>query len=120
MPRPQKIPYESSKLSRYARFIITMPYKSRYSFAACKREYKGHLLFFGTDYGRPKEKTFTTRPKINSHYQISRYGRSIFCLRHRPNFSDIIGCPYSVVFGMYLVQISFDMRETLISLFRCT
>ena len=31
---------------------------------------------------------FTERPKIHSHSQIFRYGRSIFCLPHRPKFSD--------------------------------
>ena len=38
------------------------------------------------------------RPKIHSHSQISRYGRSIFCLPDLPEFSDsliyaFIGCP---------------------------
>ena len=43
-----------------------------------------------TDYGRPGEEiAFTARPKIKSQSQIFRYGRSIFCLPHRPNFSDI-------------------------------
>ena len=38
----------------------------------------------------PREEiTCTARPKIHSHSQIFRYGRSIFCLPHRPNFSDI-------------------------------
>ena len=32
---------------------------------------------------------FTARPKIHSHSQIFRYGGSIFCLPHRPIFSDI-------------------------------
>ena len=36
-----------------------------------------------------EEKSFTARPKIHSHSQIFRYGRSIFCLPLRPNFSDI-------------------------------
>ena len=36
-----------------------------------------------------EEITFTARLKINSHSQVFRYGRSIFCLPHRPNFSDI-------------------------------
>ena len=36
-----------------------------------------------------EEKAFTARPKIQSQSQIFRYGRSIFCLPHRPNFSDI-------------------------------
>ena len=42
-----------------------------------------------TDYGRPEEIAFTACPKIQSQSQIFRYGRSIFCLPHRPNFSDI-------------------------------
>ena len=38
----------------------------------------------------PREEiAFTARPKIHSHSQIFRYCRSIFCLPHRPNFSDI-------------------------------
>ena len=36
-----------------------------------------------------EEKAFTARPKIQSQSQIFRYGQSIFCLPHRPNFSDI-------------------------------
>ena len=40
----------------------------------------------GTDYGHPVRKS---RPKINSHSQIFRYAWSIFCLPHRPKFSDI-------------------------------
>merc|ERR1719203_1490402 len=36
-----------------------------------------------------EEMAFTARPKIHSHSQIFRYGGSIFCLPHRPNFSDI-------------------------------
>jgi len=39
----------------------------------------------------PREKiAFTARPKIHSHSQIVWYGGSIFCLPHRPNFSDIL------------------------------
>ena len=37
---------------------------------------------------RRKEIAFTERPKIHSHSQIFRYGRSMFCLPHRPKFSD--------------------------------
>ena len=38
----------------------------------------------------PREEiAFTARPKIHSPSQIFRYGQSIFCLPHRPNFSDI-------------------------------
>ena len=35
-----------------------------------------------------EEIVFTARPKINSHSQIFRYGWYIFCLPHRPKFSD--------------------------------
>ena len=34
------------------------------------------------------EIAFTARQKINSHSQIFRYGRSIFCLPHLPEISD--------------------------------
>ena len=38
----------------------------------------------------PREEiVFIARPKMHSHSQIFRYGRSIFCLPHQPNFSDI-------------------------------
>ena len=38
----------------------------------------------------PREEiAFTAQPKIQSQSQIFRYGRSIFGLPHRPNFSDI-------------------------------
>ena len=38
----------------------------------------------------PREEiAFTARPKIHSHSQMFRYGQSIFCLPHRPNFSNI-------------------------------
>ena len=36
-----------------------------------------------------EEIVFTARPKIHSHSQIFRYGRSIFCLPHQPKFSYI-------------------------------
>ena len=37
----------------------------------------------------PREEiAFTARPKIQSQSQIFRCGQSIFCLPHRPNFSD--------------------------------
>ena len=60
----------------------------------------------------PREEiAFTARPKIQSQSQIFRYGRSIFCLPHRPNFSDIFDlCLHwvSVVRG-YLHQITNDL-----------
>jgi hypothetical protein len=49
-------------------------------------------IFVLRDHGlrTPREEmAFTARPKIQSQSQIFRYGRSIFCLPHRPNFSDI-------------------------------
>ena len=36
-----------------------------------------------------KEIAFTAQPKIQSQSQIFRYGGSIFCVPHRPKFSDI-------------------------------
>ena len=45
---------------------------------------------FGHGLRPPREEiAFTARPKIHSHLQIFRYSQSIFCLPHRPNFSDI-------------------------------
>ena len=35
-----------------------------------------------------EEIAVTVRPKIHFHSQIFRYSRSIFCLPHRPKFSD--------------------------------
>ena len=38
----------------------------------------------------PREEiSFTARPKIHFHSQIFMYGRNIFCLSHRPSFSDV-------------------------------
>ena len=58
-----------------------------------------HTILASTEYGGPERKlVFTARPKIHFHSQIFRYGRSIFCLPHRPNFQisliyAFIGCP---------------------------
>ena len=47
----------------------------------------------------PREEiAFTARPKIQLQSQIFRYGQSIFCLPHQPNFSDI--------FDLYLHWVS--------------
>ena len=49
------------------------------------------------------EITFTARPKIQSQSQIFRYGRSIFCMPYRPNFSGIFDLCFhwvSVVRGL--------------------
>ena len=48
------------------------------------------LICKPTDYGRPDEIVFTAQPKIQSQSQIFRYGQSIFCLPHRPNFPDVL------------------------------
>ena len=42
------------------------------------------------------QRRISVLPKIHSHSQIFRYDQSIFCLSHRPNFSDIFGCQQSV------------------------
>ena len=54
----------------------------------------GSYLSFNKDLNHelrtPREEVaFTALPKIQSQSQIFRHGRSIFCLPHRPNFSDI-------------------------------
>ena len=51
------------------------------------------IAWHSCDHGlqTPREEiAFTARPKIHSHSQIFRYGRSIFCLPHRLKFSDIL------------------------------
>ena len=59
---------------------------------------------------------FTAWPKIHSQSQIFRYGRSIFCLPHRPKFSDCFDlCLHwvSVVIQIILVKtLNFDIRLT--------
>ena len=59
----------------------------------CYLERKFPQIFHHPIHGlrTPGEKiAFTARPKINSHFQIFRYRRSIFCLPHRPKFSDLL------------------------------
>ena len=51
-----------------------------------KSKFEGKFVIH-TDYRRPERK-FTDKLKIHSHSLIFRYGRSIFCLPHRPKFSD--------------------------------
>ena len=47
-------------------------------------------MFFMHELPTPREeRAFTARPKIQSQSQIFRYGGSIFCMPHLPNFSDI-------------------------------
>ena len=55
-------------------------------------EFNQFYVIYVVEHGlrTPREEiAFTARPKIHSHSQIFRYGGSIFCLPHRPNFSDI-------------------------------
>ena len=52
------------------------------------RTVPGHNMYHGLRTPR-EEIAFTARPKIQSQSQIFGYGRSIFCLPHWPNFSDI-------------------------------
>ena len=55
-----------------------------------RKEIKNALFSFLHGLRTPREEiSFTARPKIQSQSQIFRYGGSIFCLPHRPNFSDI-------------------------------
>ena len=49
---------------------------------------KNPLMLLFTDYGHPDRKQ-PLQPKIQSQSQIFRYGQSIFCLPHRPNFSYV-------------------------------
>ena len=63
----------------------------------------------------PREEiAFTARPKIQFQSQIFRFGGSIFCLPHRPNFSDIFDlCLHwvSVVRGLECSS-DLDLLET--------
>ena len=67
----------------------------------------------------PREEiVFTARPKIQSQSQIFRYGGSIFCLPHRPNFLDIFDLclhwvsvvrafEYSSIFHHHIIGLNF-------------
>ena len=65
----------------------------------CIQQTKGELLLEKSIHAKAagntrttdarEEIAFTAQPKIHSHSQIFKYGRRIFCLPHRPNFSDI-------------------------------
>jgi hypothetical protein len=61
-----------------------------YTFLAFNRLYYAYLNHLTHGLRTPREEiAFTARPKIQSQSQIFRYGRSIFCLPYRTNFSDI-------------------------------
>jgi hypothetical protein len=67
----------------------------------------------------PREEiAFTARPKIQSQSQIFRYGQSIFCLPHRPNFSGIVDlCLHWVSVVRARIYVSKSQIE---NCFRCT
>ena len=80
-----------SQIFRYAQSIFCLRHWPKFSdfFDLCL-----HWVFVVRGYnqglGTPSnEIAFTARPKIQSQSQIFRYGQSIFCRSHRPNFSDI-------------------------------
>ena len=56
----------------------------------------------------------TARLKIKSQCQISRYGRSIFCLHHRPNFSDFFDL------CLHWVSVVCDLEHTALHLYRAS
>ena len=72
-----------------------------------KNERKQFDLWYHGLWTPREEIVFTARPKIHSHSQIFRYGRSIFCLPHRPIFSGIFDlCLHwvSVVRVLYVIH----------------
>ena len=52
-------------------------------------EFRSFLFRWNNGLRTPREEiAFTARPKIQSQSQIFWYGQSVFCLPHRPKFSD--------------------------------
>ena len=79
-------------------------YKERVK--AVKRLQEGIESVHGLQMPR-EEIAFTARPKIQSQSQIFRYGRSIFCLPHQPNFSDIFDlCSCVTAFGFHCTTLA--------------
>ena len=72
------------------RIFLNLPtYKGKAKNLKLKEYNQGPIFFYHLNHElrTPGEEiVFTARPKINSQSQISRYGQSIFCLPHRPNF----------------------------------
>ena len=75
---------------------IAPPLPSNYLFLPPSGKFMNQVPFYSYKHRNThglrtpgEEIVFTARPKINSHSQIFRYGRSIFCRPHPPNFSDI-------------------------------
>ena len=92
---PMPVQKEVHQLGPYA-------YKTRkikkFGFNTDKSDKKGHLRMLDHGLRTPGEEiAVTARPKIKYQSQIFRYGQSIFCLPHRPNFSDVFAlCLYWV------------------------
>ena len=83
----QNLTWYSAIVHKFARIYPVMNWQNN----SCKKLKKLAVHFYGLNHGlrTPREEiAFTARPKIHSHSQIFRYGRSIFCLPHRPKFSD--------------------------------
>ena len=61
-----------------------------------------------------EEMAFTEWPKIQSQSRIFRYGRSVFCLPHRPKFSDFFDlCLHWVSVVHELIQTTNTNLESL-------
>ena len=80
LPRLRKCQY----LQKFCKLVeVCQPPFALFAIGVCN---------YGQTHGlrRPREEiAFTARPKIYSHSQIFKFSRSIFCLPHRHNFSDI-------------------------------
>ena len=75
-------------------FVLLLFFRTHWLKTTCPWFFVLLRLFHHHGLRMPREEiAFTALPKIQSQSQIFRYGRSIFCLPHRTNFSDIfIGC----------------------------
>ena len=67
-----------------------MSYRSRLQISSTWIVFHSYMAYVHGLRTPREEIPFTARPKIHSHSQIFRYGGSIFCLPHRPIFSDIL------------------------------
>ena len=100
----------SSKFICIFSFYLTMSFYqmgSEQVLESSKRWYTYHGLRTSRE-----EIAFTARPEIHSHSQIFRYGQSMFCLPHWPNFSDIIDLCFhwlSVV-RVHIMILSYDKK----------
>jgi hypothetical protein len=76
-------PPEAASYRNSTKLLILLPLRVIYFYSLYRVALRHGLR-------TPREEiAFTARPKIHSHSQIFRYAGSIFCLPHRPIFSDI-------------------------------